>query len=241
MSPVSIGISDRAHDAFDNLAKQECRERNLLAVVQQAHSLWDEDGRLRCGWAELMGETGVKTLELLEREGVLSTGGFVGIDRDAARVERLRVEHPLRSWIAGDLLDSLRSPELENVGVINFDAYDMVGTASLMMTVRLLKTITRRSVERFGAAVIFVNADLDAVRRRGLACSHALRTHAEQLARTLVDDGDRRRRLAATDLLPEGAEASVDDPAFLGQVGGVEIYRGKPGGHRMANLRVILR
>jgi hypothetical protein len=41
-------------------------------------------------------------------------------------------------------------------------------------------------------------------------------------------------------LLPPGGEQQVDD-GFVGTLGAFEIYRGARGGHRMANLRIILR
>jgi hypothetical protein len=41
-------------------------------------------------------------------------------------------------------------------------------------------------------------------------------------------------------LLPEGSEELIDS-SFVGTVGAFEIYRGAVAGHRMANLRVILR
>jgi hypothetical protein len=41
-------------------------------------------------------------------------------------------------------------------------------------------------------------------------------------------------------LLPEGSETELD-PEFVGVLGAFEIYRGSARGHRMANLRVILR
>ena len=41
-------------------------------------------------------------------------------------------------------------------------------------------------------------------------------------------------------LLPEGSEPAIDS-GFVGVLGAFEIYRGSIRGHRMANLRVILR
>ncbi len=84
-------LSDRQHDAFDNPAKMACRSGNLRVLREAAYLLW-QDGdrtRLRCDWCESMGETGLLTLDLLEREGVLSPGGFVGIDLDPARIDNL--------------------------------------------------------------------------------------------------------------------------------------------------------
>jgi hypothetical protein len=42
-------------------------------------------------------------------------------------------------------------------------------------------------------------------------------------------------------LLPDGAEASIDDAGFVGVLAAFEVYRGKAKGHRMANLRLVLR
>ena len=59
-------LSDRQHDAFDNPAKMACRAGNLRALREAAFLLW-EDGdrtRLRCDWCELMGATGLLTLDL---------------------------------------------------------------------------------------------------------------------------------------------------------------------------------
>ena len=70
-------LSDRHTDAFDNPAKAACREGNLRALREGAFLIW-EDGdrtRLRCDWCELMGATGLLTLELLEQEGVPATCG----------------------------------------------------------------------------------------------------------------------------------------------------------------------
>jgi hypothetical protein len=41
-------------------------------------------------------------------------------------------------------------------------------------------------------------------------------------------------------LLPEGSENNIDS-GFLGVLAAFEVYRGSPRGHRMANLRIILR
>ena len=48
---------------------------------EAAYLLW-EDGdrtRLRCDWCELMGETGLMTLDLLERDVALGEEGFRGL------------------------------------------------------------------------------------------------------------------------------------------------------------------
>src|SRR6266481_3365866 len=80
----TMAHSDRQLDAFDNPAKMACREGNLRVLREAAFLLWEDSDRkrLRCDWCELMGETGLLTLDLLEREGVLAPGGFAGIDLD---------------------------------------------------------------------------------------------------------------------------------------------------------------
>src|SRR5438552_2227123 len=125
-------LSNRQQDAFDNPAKAACREGNLRVLRGAASLLW-EDGehkRLRCDWCELMGETGLLTLGLLEREGVLATGGFVGIDLDVGRIDGFRQRRPDLKWVAGNLYERLESPELARVGILNLDEYGEVGKRS---------------------------------------------------------------------------------------------------------------
>lgn len=240
---ASPSTSARESDAFDNGPKTASREGNLLAVVEQAPELWEGEGerRLRCSWAELMGKTGVLTLAMLERARVLAPGGFVGIDMDAETIADLRVRLPDYRWVAGDLLDLLRAPELEDVGVLNFDAYDMVGAPSVRPRARLVADLARRSIEKLGAFALCWNADLDATRLHGIPASVGLRRHALALSESFAGVLSPRRRLGADELASETSAAVVDDPGFVGRVGHFEIYRGKPTGHRMANLRVVLR
>ena len=49
-----------------------------------------------------------------------------------------------------------------------------------------------------------------------------------------------RRDLTSDMLLPEGSEQQIDS-GFVGTRGAFEVYRGAARGHRMANLRVVLR
>lgn len=236
--------SDRVHDNFDNPSKAACRERNLLAVVEQAPELWDDDDEqphLRGDWCELMGQSGIRTLEMLEGADVLAPGGgFVGVDLDAERIAALEARFPSRKWVAGDLLDALKRPEVENVAVLNFDSYEAVGTEGLVPIARQLSTILKRAITRFGACVLFMNGDLDAVLRLGRRPGAGLRRHAITLADVLEGALARGRRLTDDMLLPVGAESSLDG-GFVGIVGCFEVYRGKVGGHRMANARILLR
>jgi hypothetical protein len=234
-------LSDRQHDAFDNPAKTSCREGNLRVLREAAHLLW-EDGdrrRLRCDWCELMGATGWLTLGLLEREGVLAPGGFVGLDLDPARIAGFRQRRPDLKWLAGNLYERLDAPELANVGVLNLDEYGEVGNRSAPVDFPLIRGLVKRGLDTFGEFALFWNQDLDAVVRRRQGRGQALRRHAEMVCDALRGCLP-RRELTSGMLLPDGAEKEID-AGFVGVLGAFEVYRGSVRGHRMANLRVILR
>jgi hypothetical protein len=234
-------VSDRRQDAFDNPAKTACRAGNLRVLREAAYLLWDDAdrSRLRCDWCELMGETGFLTLDLIEREGVLAPGGFVGIDLDPARIDGFRQRRPDLKWVAGNLYERLDAPELANVGILNLDEYGEVGNRSATVDFPLIQGLVERGLETFGEFALFWNQDLDAVVRRRQVRGQALRRHAEMVCEALRGCLP-RRELTSAMLLPEGSESEVDS-GFVGVLGAFEIYRGSVGGHRMANLRVILR
>jgi hypothetical protein len=233
--------SDRQHDAFDNPAKMACREGNLRVLRQAAFLLW-EDGertRLRCDWCELMGATGLLTLDLLERAGALATGGFVGIDLDAARIDDFRHLRPDLKWLAGNLYELLDCAELANVGILNLDEYGEVGNPNARVDFHLIRGLVQRGLTRFGEFALFWNQDLDAVVRRRRDRGPALRQHADMVCKALKGCLP-RRDLTSDMLLPKGSEQLIDD-GLVGTLGAFEVYRGSDRGHRMANLRVILR
>jgi hypothetical protein len=233
--------SDRQHDAFDNPAKMACREGNLRVLREAAFLLWEdaERTRLRCDWCELMGTTGLLTLELLEREQALSPGGFVGVDLDLARIDSFRQQRPDLKWIAGNLYERLDAPELARVGILNLDEYGEVGNRSAEADFPLIRGLVQRGLDTFGEFALFWNQDLDAVVRRRQDRGQALRRHAEMVCQALRGCLP-RRELVSEMLLPQGGKEKVDSD-FVGVVGAFEIYRGSIRGHRMANLRLILR
>jgi hypothetical protein len=234
-------LSDRQHDAFDNPAKAACREGNLRALREAAFLLW-EDGtrqRLRCDWCELMGATGWLTLDLLERTGALAAGGFVGIDLDQSRIEGLREQRPDLKWLFGNLYELLDRPELSNVGILNLDEYGAVGGPNAVVDFSLIRSLVRKGLERFGEFALFWNQDLDAVVRRRKDRGPSLRQHADMVCKALKGCLA-RRELTPEMLLPVGGEEQID-AGFTGTLGAFEIYRGATRGHRMANLRIILR
>jgi hypothetical protein len=233
--------SDRQHDAFDNPAKMACREGNLRALREAAFLLWEDAGRsrLRCDWCELMGATGLLTLDLLEREGVLAPGGFVGIDLDPTRIDGFRQRRPDLKWVAGNLYERLEAPELANVGVLNLDEYGEVGNRSALVDFPLIRGLVKRGLATFGEFALFWNQDLDAPVRRGQNRGQALRRHADMVCEALKGCLP-RRELTTEMLLPEGSEREID-AGFIGVLGAFEVYRGSARGHRMANLRVLLR
>src|ERR1700704_3524652 len=234
-------ISDRQLDAFDNPAKASCRAGNLRVLREAAYLLWADGDRtrLRCDWCELMGATGLLTLDLLESQGVLAPGGFVGIDLDPARIDGFRHGRPDLKWVAGNLYERLEAPELANVGILNLDEYGEVGNRSAQVDFPLIRTVVQRGLDTFGEFALFWNQDLDAVVRRCQDRGQALRRHTD-----MVCDALRGclpwRELTSAMLLSVGGETEID-AGFVGVLGAFEIYRGSIRGHRMANLRVILR
>jgi hypothetical protein len=233
--------SDREHDAFNNLAKMACREGNLRVLREAGYLLW-EDGdrtRLRCDWCELMGETGWLTLDLLERQGVLAAGGFVGIDLNPDRIDDFRQRRRDLKWVAGNLYERLEAPELANVGILNLDEYGEVGNRSALVDFPLIRGLVQRGLTVFGEFALFWNQDLDAVVRRRQARGLALRRHADMVCQTLHGCLPRRELISGM-LLPAGSEGEID-AGFVGVLGAFEIYRGSDRGHRMANLRLLLR
>jgi hypothetical protein len=234
-------LSDRQHDAFDNPAKMACREGNRRVLREASFLLWQDNTRtrLRCDWCELMGETGLLTLDLLEREGMVAPGGFVGIDLDPARIDAFRQQRPDMKWVAGNLYERLDVPELANVGVLNLDVYGEVANRSAVVDFPLLRGLVKHGLDTFGEFALFWNQDLDAVVRRRQDRGQALRSHAEMVCETLRGCLP-RRELTSEMLLPAGSEEQIDS-GFVGVLGAFEVYRGSVRGHRMANLRVILR
>lgn len=234
-------LSDRQHDAFDNPAKAACREGNLRVLREAAYLLWEDSDRTRlhCDWCELMGETGLLTLDLLERTGTLAPGGFVGIDLDPTRIDGFRQRRPDLKWLAGNLYELLDCGELANVGILNLDAYGEVDSPNARADFQLIRAMVQRGLARFGEFALFWNQDLDAVVRRGKDRGQALRRHADMVCKALKGCLP-RRDLTSEMLLPSDGEKQIDE-GFIGTLGAFEIYRGRTRGHRMANLRVILR
>jgi hypothetical protein len=234
-------LSSRQHDAFDNPAKAACRKSNLRVLREAAYLLWEDSDRtrLRCDWCELMGATGLLTLDLLERTGALAPGGFVGIDLDQTRIDGFRQRRPDLKWLAGNLYELLDCDELANVGILNLDEYGEVGNTNARVDFNLIRGLVKRGLDRFGEFALFWNQDLDAVVRRGKDRGLALRQHADMVCKALKGCLP-RRDLTSDMLLPEGCEEKIDS-GFVGTLGAFEIYRGAARGHRMANLRVIVR
>src|SRR5436190_3178584 len=226
-------LSDRQSDAFDNPAKMACREGNLRALREAAFLLWENGDRtrLRCDWCELMGATGWLTIELLEREGVLAPGGFVGIDLDPNRIDGFRQRRPDLKWVAGNLYERLEAPELAKVGILNLDEYGEVANRSAPVDFPLIRGLVQRGLDMFGEFALFWNQDLDAVVRRQQGRGQALRRHADMVCEALTGCLP-RRELTSAMLLPEGGENAID-AGFVGALGAFEIYRGSARGHRM--------
>jgi hypothetical protein len=186
-----------------------------------------------------MGETGWLSLELLEREGMLAPGGFVGIDLEPARIEGFRHQRPDLKWVAGNVYERMDDPEFANVGILNLDVYGQVGKPDAMGDLHLVRALVKRGLHRFGEFALFWNQDLDAAVRRRKDRGQCLRQQADMVCRALKDCLP-RRDLTSEMLLPDGMEQAISS-GFVGTMGAFEIYQGSARGHRMANLRLILR
>ena len=141
--------------------------------------------------------------------------------------------------MAGNLYERLDAPELANVGVLNLDEYGEVGNRSALVDFPLVRGLVQRGLDTFGEFALFWNQDLDAVVRHRQDRGQALRRHADMVCEALRGCLP-RRELTSTMLLPEGSEKEIDS-GFVGVLGAFEVYRGSVRGHRMANLRVLLR
>jgi hypothetical protein len=161
------------------------------------------------------------------------------VDLDAARIDQLRRQRPDLKWLAANLYERLDAPELANVGVLNLNAYGEIGDPDTRGDFHLIRAVVGRGLAKFGELALFWNQDLDSVVRRRNNRGQALRRHVEMICMSLKGCLP-RRELTPEMLLPPGSEEQIDT-GFVGVLGAFEIYRGKPRGHRMANLRLILR
>jgi hypothetical protein len=160
-------------------------------------------------------------------------------DLEPARIDGFRQSRPDLKWIAGNLYEHLHAPEMANVGILNLDEYGEIGSRSAETDFPLIHCLVRRGLERFGEFALFWNQDLDSVSRRRQKRGEALCRHADMVA-SVLQGCLPRRELTSIMLLPAGSETAVD-AGDVGVFSAFEIYRGKKGGHRLANLRVILR
>ncbi len=146
---------------------------------------------------------------------------------------------PDLKWVAGNLYELLDAAELANTGILNLDEYGEVGNRSTQVDFPLIRGLVKRGLDRFGEFALFWNQDLDAVVRRRQERGQALRRHADMVCEALKGCLP-RRELTSEMLLPQGSEEQIES-GFVGVLGAFEIYRGSVRGHRMANLRIILR
>jgi hypothetical protein len=117
--------------------------------------------------------------------------------------------------------------------------YGEIGDPDTRGDFHLIRAVVGRGLEKFGEFALFWNQDLDSVVRRRINRGEALRRHGEMVCSSLKGCLP-RRELTSDRLLPAGSEERID-AGFVGVLGVFEIYRGKARGHRMANLRLILR
>lgn len=157
---------DTRCDFRNNDAKHRQRVKNL-EQAKQSSNLWSQHHQaLRLDWLELAGE-GAPTCRYLDNTGALQRGArFIGVDTEAGIVGRCRDQYGTSSalWHASDLLSLVRGshPDLDRVGVLNYDSFDAPG-APLSRAVRILDCFAQRQLERFGSFLLILN----------VTCKHA--------------------------------------------------------------------
>ena len=176
-----------------------------------------------------------QTVELL-RVGIIDPFQFIGVDLSEDIVRKH--QHLGIRAVCGNLHQVL--PGYPGVGVLNLDGYYAVGSHKLRADLLGVRAAAERSLSRLGEFCLLLNCDLDAApRTRGAGTiGVAIREHARMIARAF----DRVPQYSYLDdelLLPAGAEDRIE-AGELGPFGYFEIYRGRKGGHRMANLRLAL-
>ena len=225
----------RNNDTFLSDAKNSCRLGNLKAVLESKELLDPTNPILRCDWCELMGESGVETLRMLESRKFLRPGGFVGIDTDELRIDRLQSERPDLKWVSGDLFTKVGVLCEFDIGVLNIDGYGQVGSEAIWSKLSTLTPLIQSGIRKFGTFVLFLNKDLDSVTRRKERPSIALRRHVDIVCKSF---SSLPFPLSPDKILPSGVENMIDSPKFTGTVGGFEIYKSHSRAKRMANLRL---
>lgn len=226
--------SIRESDEFFNNEKQSSRINNIKTLGQTSLA---KDGKLVCSWCELMGASGMETLSLLETQSLLKPGGFIGVDLDQKYIDKFKTERPDLIWYASNIFDLI--PKLNDVGILNLDIYGNVGYDKDYKDLNFIKPLIVSSIHKFGEFVLFYNKDLDGTLRQKQRPGEMLRYHSNKIAQ-VFDEYLPNRHLDAKQILPDGADIEIEN-GFVGQIGAYEIYKGKAGGHRMANLRIIFR
>jgi hypothetical protein len=98
----------------------------------------------------------------------------------------------------------------------------------------LIRGLVKRGLDKVGEFPVLES------RPRCRRAAEGSRPRAARHVCKALENSLPRRGLTSEMLLPEGSEEKID-AGFTGTLGAFEIYRGASRGHRMANLRVVLR
>lgn len=229
----------RAVDTFDSPSKDAYRQRNVR-LLREASFLVGADGKLVGDWVELVGGSGWRSLELLEREGLVAAGQFVGVDFDAAHIDKYKAERPDMQWVCGNLFTHVSAlRQKHRVAVLNVDGYSETGAEDAGPLLTAIRPLIQDGVRRFNEFALFWTTCLDATTRHGKRQAGALRRQAEVVVDVLRGYAP-MRALRVEDVLPIGSEAAVEDTGFVGTLGGFDVYVGEGHKQRMAVLRLLL-
>lgn len=226
-------ISDRSSHQFFNSSKEQTRINNIN-IVKQTNLI--EDNRLICSWCELMGTSGIETLNLLESQNLLNPNGFIGVDLDENIINNFKLQKPNYQWYAGNIFNVANN--LQDVGVLNLDLYGNIDCKEIKYMAPI-KRMIQKSIHKFGEFVLFYNKDIDSVVRQQKDKIQSLRSHTEAICKSF-DNFLPNRKLDPYQILPKNYEYKLENN-FVGTLGAYEIYKGKKNGHRMCNLHLIFR
>lgn len=210
----------RIDHTFDSSSKSDWRKRNV-EFLKSCSGIVD-DGKLVRPYVELIGGSGIDSFNLMKEHGLLpSDKYFIGIDRDGGVVYKLKMKKVSFEVISGSDGVSSVSYMLVNgcdIGSFNYDAYDWAGNIKWWSQKGpALNNIIVNRVREIGVFVIIINMELDS-RFSKMGCSEIVRTYISSLKKEIPF-------IADNELATDEECAKVDDRSYIGQIGGMEVYK----------------
>lgn len=205
----------RDADRFD---KDDWRDRNIR-FLKACRGLLGTDGKLRRPYAELAGNSARDSYRQMARSGLLpGPSHFVALEWNGGVAVSLATEG--FAVMPGEAISNLLRlcDRGRCVGSLNYDSYDEAGNEGWWgQNGYRLRKVMNRAV-RGGPFALILNFVLDArFPSSGSTPSGRAAAHCDLIREHLtVPDGE---------LASRGALGKLDDPGFVGEIGGLEVYR----------------